>query len=81
MFVSNRDGNAEIYVVDRDGDNLTRLTNNRAQDSSPRWSPDGDWIVFSSNADGDFDLFVMDDKGGNQKRLTNNDFDAIEPDW
>ena len=29
-FVSNRDGNQEIYVMNADGSNQTRLTNNSA---------------------------------------------------
>jgi Tol biopolymer transport system component len=38
-FASNRDGNWEIYVVDTDGENLTRLTNDPAQDTRPAWRP------------------------------------------
>jgi Tol biopolymer transport system component len=38
-FVANRDGNFEIYVMDADGSNQTRLTNNPATDWMPSWSP------------------------------------------
>ena len=38
-FESNRDGNGEIYVMDADGSNQTRLTNNSAGDWLPAWSP------------------------------------------
>lgn len=45
-FVSNRDGTDlwdpsahEIYVMNADGSNQTRLTNNTWADSSPTWSP------------------------------------------
>ena len=38
-FLSDRDGNAEIYVMDADGSNLTNLTNNPAGDGFPVWSP------------------------------------------
>ena len=34
-FTSIRDGNYEIYVMDADGSNQTRLTNNSAEDSDP----------------------------------------------
>ena len=51
VFASNRDGNGEIYVMDADGSNLTRLTNNPAEDRVPMWSPGVDRIVFTSNRD------------------------------
>ena len=38
-FSSDRDGNAEIYVMNSDGSNQTRLTNNPADDTEPSWSP------------------------------------------
>jgi TolB protein len=36
-FVSHRDGDEEIYVMNADGSNQTRLTNNPAQDGEPSW--------------------------------------------
>ena len=36
-FESNRDGNDEIYVMDADGNNPRRLTNNPADDIHPSW--------------------------------------------
>ena len=47
-FTSRRDGNVEIYAMDADGANVTRLTDNPADDVGPQWSPDGSKIVFSS---------------------------------
>ncbi len=38
-FVSDRDGNFEIYVMDADGSNQVRLTIHPAQDVDPVWSP------------------------------------------
>ena len=49
-FVSERDGNAEIYVMDSDGSNPRRLTDHSAADFSPSFSPDGRHIVFMSTA-------------------------------
>ena len=39
IFHSYRDGNAEIYIMNADGSNQTRLTNNPAIDNGPAWSP------------------------------------------
>jgi TolB protein len=47
--LSDRDGNPEIYIMNADGSNQTRITNNPAGDSSPAWSPDGSMIAFNTN--------------------------------
>ena len=40
-FMSMRDGNSELYVMNRDGSGVRRLTNNPAIDITPTWSPTG----------------------------------------
>ena len=84
-FESNRDGHFnmpgglpayEIYVMDADGKNQQRLTNNRGDDGAPSWSSDGKRIVFSSDRDRPgqfiFEVYVMDANGGNLQNFTNN---------
>ena len=67
-FVSWRDGNSEIYVMDADGNNQIRLTNHPEEDSSPSWSPDGARIAFVSNRNGgNRQIYVMDSNGKNVK--------------
>jgi len=64
-FHSGRDGNFEIYVMNADGTNPTRLTNNPAFDALPAWSPDGTKIAFFSDRDGNGDIYVMNADGTN----------------
>lgn len=45
--------NYEIYIMDANGTNQTRLTNNETDDERPSWSPDGSTILFSSDRDDD----------------------------
>ncbi len=60
----------DIWVANEDGSNVVRLTDNRAREIYPRFSPDGRWIAFSSNRYGNNDVFIIPSAGGTPKRLT-----------
>ena len=81
VFVSFRDGNGEIYIMESDGSRQLRLTTNGADDLGPVWSPDGNQMAFVSHLYGPSEIFIMDDDGGNQRRLTTNDAEDHSPDW
>ncbi|HEX9897500.1 MAG TPA: trypsin-like peptidase domain-containing protein [Dehalococcoidales bacterium] len=81
VFQSWENDTAEIYVMDVDGGNLIRLTNNSAYDDFPSWSPDGTKIVFVSDRDGNYEIYVMDADGSNQRRLTNDPKADTVPSW
>ena len=81
-FVSCRDDDIEIYVMDEDGSNQVNLTNNPAIDMQPVWSPDGSQIVFvSTRDDGDFDVYTMNADGTDLTRITHNEGSDLGPDW
>lgn len=69
-FQSFRDGNNEIYVMNSDGSNQVRLTNNPAVDSGPVYSPDGKRILFQSNRGGTVNLYSMGIDGSNVQQVT-----------
>ena len=81
VFYSFRDGQTEIYTMDSEGGNQTRLTFNGTSDAAPAWSPNGQQIVFDSNRDGNWEVYVMDADGSNQRRLTHHPGIDSYPDW
>ena len=80
-FVSNRDGNPEIYVINADGTGLLRLTNHPAGDYNPAWSPDGKRIAFYSERDGNAEIYVVNVDGTGLTRLTNDPANDYNPSW
>ena len=91
-FYTNRDGNAEVYVMNADGSGAVNLTNHPFQDGffqyfgsvygRPAWSPDGSKIAFVSNRDGEKgEIYVMNSDGSGQTNLTNSPHHDMFPDW
>jgi dipeptidyl aminopeptidase/acylaminoacyl peptidase len=82
-FVTARDGNEEIYVVNSDGTGLARLTNHPARDRDPAWSPDGTRIAFVSDRSGPAEIHVMRADGSEVVRLTfsGRDGETASPTW
>ena len=82
VFVSNRDGNSEIYIMNPDGSGQMNLTRHRENDYSPVWSPTGKQILFASDRAGQIsDLYVMDADGDGVRRVFREKMDRRHPTW
>lgn len=80
-FVSLRDANVaeEIFIMNGDGTEQTRLTNDNFEDVHPSISPDGSNIVFTSLRDGNWEIYTLNSAGGVPQRLTSNTFRDDQP--
>ena len=80
-FVSDVDGNSEIYVMEASGLDLRRVTFQSATDTHPTWSPDGQRIAFASDRGGNFDIFLVNVDGSGLTRVTSNRSSDTSPSW
>lgn len=69
-FVSDRDHNLELYLMNADGTQQVNLTNSAGADQSFAWSPDGSQIVFVSERDGNGEIYVINADGSGAVNLS-----------
>jgi len=83
VFVSNQDGDDEVYVVTRDRGSVRQLTHNGWEwDKHPSYSPDGGRIVYCSNAlSGQMQIWIMNADGGEGRNISNNVYNDWDPVW
>ncbi len=81
LFVSNRDGRDQVYVMNADLSNVRRQTDTGSTNNMPAWSPDGSKIAFVSNRDGNDEIYVADVDGSDVTRITSNPAHDWMPAW
>jgi TolB protein len=81
LYQSNKTGNWQIYVMDKNGSNQKRITDNKYNDNFPDWSPDNKKIAFVSDREGNEDVYVMNIDGTGLINLSKNPARDIHPYW
>ncbi len=71
----------ELYVMNADGSDQTRLTFNFLFDGNPTWSPDSQRLAFQSREDGDHEIYVVNVDGSSLTKLTDNEYADVFPAW
>ena len=71
----------ELYLMNADGSNQVRLTNNQSAEVKHSWSPDGSKIAFTTKRDGNGEIYVMNADGSNPINITNSPALDGEPSW
>jgi hypothetical protein len=87
VFVSDRNGNPELFIMSASANSPMQLTSNGCINEVPTWSPNGRTIFWAHNCDGDFEIYradiaynhdsqySVDARLVNVKQLTNNNSD------
>jgi len=81
-MILSKDGAVDLYVCGTDGSGFRRLTKSREDESSPCWSPDGQWICFAGRGGERRSLWKVSPGGGTPVRIsTSGVSNPTEPDW
>lgn len=81
VLTLSKDGNPDLFLLDRKGEIIEKLTERSGINVSPAWSPDGANLVFVSDRSGKPQLYLMDMRTRKTKRLTFEGTENAEPNW
>jgi len=79
LFSSNRSGNLDIWILNRESGELRQITDDDAEDWDPAFSADGRSILWSSNRSGHLEIWIADADGSAARQLSNDGEDAENP--
>ena len=81
-------GNFDIYQIDADGNNLSRLTSGTrpgkrrgVNSENPSWAPTGRHLAFSSNEGGTYAVYVMSGDGRIKRQISPKGYECHTPNW
>jgi serine/threonine protein kinase len=82
VYLARGEPQQDLFVADRTGAPLKRLTDDAAQDIIPRWSPDGGWIAFISDRGGKYEIWKVRPDGSGLVQMTHEPGkEVIAPVW
>jgi Tol biopolymer transport system component len=79
LGVRNHGGFNDMYLMNSDGSDLRPITQDRAMDHSPTWTPAGDYILFNSDRSGVPNIYAYRINGGQILQVTNVLYGAFSP--
>ncbi len=89
VFAAQRlaEGNFDLYLIDPDGNNLTRLTigdrtgRRRVNSENPTWAPTGRHMAYAANEGGNYGIYVMAVDGTGRRKVSPPDKECFTPSW
>lgn len=80
-FVSSRSGQPEVWLASPDGTGARMLTQEAYAVSTPRWRPNGGYLVFGAALPSRYAIYTASVSNGQKSRVTPSSQDAAEPSW
>lgn len=80
-FVSNRNGEFQIFLMNEDGSNQYQLTTGGGNSFNPSWSPNDTLVMFTNDRNGSSDIYVVDVTTGEDRLLVGGPERDYSPAW
>ena len=77
LFVSDRDGLSDLYIMDADGRGVRKVFRDNEYRTDPTWSPDGKQIAYAQGEEPNRTIYIATRNGNSPEKLT----DGFMPSW